>query len=459
MKLVIGLFFHLCSALRQVCLSERVISLCQGNELCLLFFSFRGAIEFKMLKQVVLKKLKCSSASKWHMEKFVTWIAPNWTYLEQNSLPEHSVKIRVQCGGGECPSVFPSNGTENNIGMWSDKPGSPILMFNTDRPRDRIKSKVCPWTWVGPDTHCTKSKESIRLRKSCERGLESQHTWILKSPRIRILSWLVTISARNSANSLIKLLFAWGGRYIITKTTGFTRESWNSWTSKLLHVWVDKQWQRWLFLNTVANPPPRPDKRGELRKLQPYGNSSVNGLKSPGLIQVSVMHKISKVCKVKKSFNIKVLFTRERALIKATFSSFVSSWSCVDLCNGRRLEVFTPQARRRGGRRRVGIERVLGITGRSHRCDVSSGRQSARLSRVIGKRDSLSADGDHAPVLSECGQAHRSQTLTDGGSAGDLSRTATPPKIINNFHVFSDASFSKASQQDANIGILEDKYG
>ncbi len=166
------------------------------------------------------------------------------------------------------------------------------------------------------------------------------------------------------------------------KNTGLTSVSWNSRTSKQLWVPVDRLRQRYESLNTVAKPPPRPGNREELKKIQPWGTSSVNGLKSPG----SVM---PRACRVKTSFNINILFTRERGLIKATWNGDTSPWGCVEIWISRRLEVFTPPRRTCGRRQR----RETGTTGQSHRYDESSEHQWRHSPRIIpGPVDSKSAE-------------------------------------------------------------------
>ncbi|XP_032894901.1 O-acyltransferase like protein-like [Amblyraja radiata] len=75
-----------------------------------------------------------------------------------------------------------------------------------------------------------------------------------------------------------------------------------------------------LLNNLVARPPPRPESLGELKKLQLSGQSSRSGARLPGLSQVSVISRKSNPRAVKKSLRMKVLFSTDLALIRATFA-------------------------------------------------------------------------------------------------------------------------------------------
>lgn len=73
--------------------------------------------------------------------------------------------------------------TVNNTGKWSEMPNSDISVMHTSSPWESSKSSVWPFSCVGPVTHWVKLKESIIFKKSLTRSLESQQTWMLKSPR------------------------------------------------------------------------------------------------------------------------------------------------------------------------------------------------------------------------------------------------------------------------------------
>jgi len=66
-----------------------------------------------------------------------------------------------------------------------------------------IKSKVCPWTWVDPETCCVRLKESIISKKSLASALEEQHTCTFKSPTIKNESYFKQISPTKSENFCI----------------------------------------------------------------------------------------------------------------------------------------------------------------------------------------------------------------------------------------------------------------
>ena len=94
--------------------------------------------------------------------------------------------------------------TSNNKGKWSENTLSQISVCDTDKPWQRTRSNVCPCSCVGPDTHYSKLKESIRCKKSFTNGLSGQHTWMLKSPKRRTRSYLGKLSARRSEKSFTK---------------------------------------------------------------------------------------------------------------------------------------------------------------------------------------------------------------------------------------------------------------
>ncbi len=96
------------------------------------------------------------------------------------------------------------------------------------KPEDNTRSSVCPNICVGPDTDCLRLKESISYTKYFTRGFEGQHRRILKSPTIKRLSLLVTISDKNSEKSLKKSLLEFGGLYI----TAMSREHEDSTSEK-----------------------------------------------------------------------------------------------------------------------------------------------------------------------------------------------------------------------------------
>ena len=50
----------------------------------------------------------------------------------------------------------------------------------------------------------------VRCKKSDTIGLEGQHTCMLKSPRIKTLSWFDIVSERKSENCKIKFLLLGG---------------------------------------------------------------------------------------------------------------------------------------------------------------------------------------------------------------------------------------------------------
>ena len=113
------------------------------------------------------------------------------------------------------------------------------------------------------------------------------------------------------------------------------------------------------FLKTTANPPPLfPDERGELMWEQSGGSSSLKAADSPVLSQVSVTHRKSSPCVVKKSRRMKVLLTRDLALTRPNLAETGTSEAAADSGgarhSGRRWREITPRRRRRGEKKRGG---------------------------------------------------------------------------------------------------------
>lgn len=107
--------------------------------------------------------------------------AENWVAVEQ-------LKVRLHWARALDSTGLQKKTTSNRTGIWSENILSQISRLDTDNPWERTRSSVWPCSCVGPDTYCTKLKESIRLKKSFTKGLQGQHTWMLKSPTKRIRS-------------------------------------------------------------------------------------------------------------------------------------------------------------------------------------------------------------------------------------------------------------------------------
>lgn len=95
-------------------------------------------------------------------------------------------------------------------------------IVNSDTTRSSVRPSKC----VGPVTTWIKSKESIRLINSLASGFISQQTWILKSQTIKSLSNCI-------ANSFVKSLFGFGGRYSTEIAKFLSLFGWNNSTSNL----------------------------------------------------------------------------------------------------------------------------------------------------------------------------------------------------------------------------------
>ena len=87
---------------------------------------------------------------------------------------------------------------------WSEMVGGMTEVILVMRPFVITKSNVCPLLWVDPDTCCTSSIESSRLRNSVAVASEGLSTWILKSPQRMNLSNWVCRRDRSSVNSSMK---------------------------------------------------------------------------------------------------------------------------------------------------------------------------------------------------------------------------------------------------------------
>ena len=96
---------------------------------------------------------------------------------------------------------------------------------------------------------------------------------MLKSPRIKTLSWFDIVLERKSENCKIKFLLL-GGRYTRAIKRGESKSSVINCTSKLEKLSQLRARQLKVFLNSTARPPPRPEDLGALKKLQSLGHIS-----------------------------------------------------------------------------------------------------------------------------------------------------------------------------------------
>lgn len=95
-------------------------------------------------------------------------------------------------------------------------------------------------------------------------------------------------------------------------------------------------------LKTTASPPPQPETLETLKKSQPACNSSVKALNSLFGIQVSVRKRKSSSWEEKNSFEIKVLFATDLALINQNLVSCVASGYLVAVVRSASAVVFIP---------------------------------------------------------------------------------------------------------------------
>ncbi len=136
-------------------------------------------------------------------------------------------------------------------------------------------------------------------------------------------------------------------KIIANVTESAATSNWNIWSSKLLYASEAIILPLKISLRTVAMPPPRPDVLGVLKKEQSAGTSSLNGLKSQSLIQVSVIKRMSRLLWVKKSRRMKVLFASDRTLSKDILRSVDVSADSLPRFKERRNRVLTPFGRDR----------------------------------------------------------------------------------------------------------------
>ena len=144
------------------------MSLSHGESWGLHRKGFRGAIVSKMAEQADENEERSSSAE---------WLAPS------NELhSEESLKAIASCPAVEelnrretrfgALAVMPGLGadTENKTGEWSEKDIGQMSLIVTETPEYRTRSRVWPFSCVGPETACLRLKDSRRLRKSRARG-------------------------------------------------------------------------------------------------------------------------------------------------------------------------------------------------------------------------------------------------------------------------------------------------
>lgn len=217
------------------------------------------------LIQVELKRLKWSSKAILGRGLSKNSMSQMFLYIREKLMMEVGFSTRDHCTGLWIGIHRETRGTEKIIGLWSEKLSSQIVVSETHIPCVKIKSNVWPCTWEGPSIHWERSKDSIKFKNSFDRESVPQQTWIFKSPMINSLSYFVTGSLKSSANSSIKSVVEFGGRWISATTTVFSAVNLNSCYSKLLNALADSNWQESLFLKTEACPPLRPEVRGEFR--------------------------------------------------------------------------------------------------------------------------------------------------------------------------------------------------
>ena len=97
--------------------------------------------------------------------------------------------------------------------LWVDSPGlwGKTLRSTTFIPWHKTRSRVWLWQWVSTETCWTKPTESMMAPKAFWSGFVDFSMWILKSPKIRILSAMTTKSDRNSGNSMRNAVYGPGG--------------------------------------------------------------------------------------------------------------------------------------------------------------------------------------------------------------------------------------------------------
>ena len=172
---------------------------------------FKGPIVSSVCKQIEWKLDVSSSVFK-HIEALeLSSSSQRPIKVEENRAGVEELKIWQRWGGAHRLTRH-WMGMSSKIGTWSEKTVSQMSKLETHRPCESTKSSVCPSSWVGPHTDCTKLKESMTFQKFLEISSSGQQVWILKSPIIRTRSYLGRISAKNSERSLIKSLLYLGGR-------------------------------------------------------------------------------------------------------------------------------------------------------------------------------------------------------------------------------------------------------
>lgn len=100
--------------------------------------------------------------------------AENWAAVEQ-------LKVWWRWARAPDSTGLQKKTMSNRTGIWSENILLQISRLDTDNPWGRTRSNVWPCSCVGPDTYCTKLKESIRLKKSFTKGLQGQHKNTIKT--------------------------------------------------------------------------------------------------------------------------------------------------------------------------------------------------------------------------------------------------------------------------------------
>ncbi len=168
-----------------------MLSLSHGSFLGFDFLGLRGAGAFKISEQAVLNRLRCCSASKSGKNESRDRDKHTLLKVFVKSSQKLEEKERVSCTVGVILELSWEKGNVNNTGIWSESRVSKTWASVIEKLWERTKSKVCPCVCVGSFTHWTILNESMRLRNSISRGLDWQHTCILKSPSRRILFTLL----------------------------------------------------------------------------------------------------------------------------------------------------------------------------------------------------------------------------------------------------------------------------
>ncbi len=109
----------------------------------------------------------------------------NWALWALNSSLKSDLKLGEyyrDCVWASTDTEVSSGSKENRIGLWSDSSVSDNTGSEMAKPWVSTRSKIWPWIWVASFIHCTRLKDSMRVKNSFDRVFDGQHTWTLKSP-------------------------------------------------------------------------------------------------------------------------------------------------------------------------------------------------------------------------------------------------------------------------------------